>query len=140
MSVPAVLSPLFVEVALTFLLLFWSGRERVGAVQRGEVKTRDIALRQPNWPERATQLGNAYQSQLELPVLFYLLTILTLITSRQTIFFVILAWAFVIARLGHALVHGTTNNVPRRFFLFLAGALILLVMWVMFILQIFLGL
>ena len=37
---------------------------------------RDIALGQPDWPERPTQFGNAFHNQFELPVLFYVLTIL----------------------------------------------------------------
>jgi hypothetical protein len=49
MSIPMILAPLFVQVALTFALLFWTGRARVGLVQRGEVHPRDIALREANW-------------------------------------------------------------------------------------------
>ena len=140
MSVPALLAPLFVEVALTFLILFWSGWRRFAAVRRGEVRVRDIALREPAWPVRETQLTNAYQSQLELPVLFYLLVVLTLVTSRQSIPFLAFSWAFVAARAGHAVVHVTTNNVPRRFFWFLTGATILLAMWLIYAAEILLGL
>ena len=69
MSIQAVLLPLFVQVALTFALVFWTARVRVAAVRRGEIHPRDIALRQPNWPKRETQIANAYQNQLEQPVL-----------------------------------------------------------------------
>ena len=55
MTIQAVLLPLFVQVVLTFVLLFWTGRLRVGAVRRGEVHPRDIALREPNWGTRETQ-------------------------------------------------------------------------------------
>lgn len=58
MSIQAVLLPVFVQVALTFALLYWSGYVRVGHTRRGEVKLRDIALRQANWPEHATKFGN----------------------------------------------------------------------------------
>ena len=61
MSIQAVLAPLFVQVALTLALLLWTGRVRVAAVRRGEVHVRDIALRQPAWPERVTQIANAYR-------------------------------------------------------------------------------
>jgi hypothetical protein len=139
MNIPMMLAPLLVEVALTLALLLWSGWERVVAARRGDVKLREVALREAGWPERATQVSNAYENQLELPVLFYVLTILTLITSRQTLLFVVLAWAFVIARLGHATIHVTTNNVPRRFFWFLGGAVILFVMWLIFAAEILFG-
>ncbi len=114
MSIKAVLLPLFVEVALTFVLGFWLASLRVAAVRRGEVRLRDIALREPNWPPRLLQIQNAFHNQLELPVLFYVLTILVLMTRFADLLFVILAWVFVVLRLMQAYVHVTDNNVPRR--------------------------
>ncbi len=64
---------------------------------------RDIALREPNWPPHVAQVSNAYQNQLELPVLFYVLTILAWITRQADLLFVLLAWVFVALRLLHAL-------------------------------------
>lgn len=139
MSIQAILLPLFVQVALTLFLLFWTGRARVAAVRRGDVHPRDIALRQPNWPKQETQIANAYHNQLELPVLFYVLTILAIITRHADLLFVVLAWVFVILRLGHAYIHLTSNHLGRRFAAFAASAVVLLVMWVIFILQIVLG-
>ena len=139
MSIQAILLPLFVQVALTLFLLFWTGRARVAAVRRGDVHPRDIALRQPNWPKQETQIANAYHNQLELPVLFYVLTILAIITRHADLLFVVLAWVFVILRLAHAYIHLTSNHVGRRFAAFAASVVVLLVMWVIFILQIMLG-
>jgi hypothetical protein len=51
-----------------------------------------------------------------------------------------LSWAFVLLRIAHAFVHVTTNHVPTRFCWFLAGALMLLVMWIVFAARILLGL
>ena len=139
MSIQAVLLPLFVQVALTLFLLFRTGRARVAAVRRGDVHPRDIALRESNWPKRETQISNAYHNQLELPVLFYVLTILAIITRHADLLFVMLAWVFVILRLAHAYIHLTSNHVGRRFAAFAASVVVLLVMWVIFILQIMLG-
>ena len=136
MSIQAILLPLFVQVALTFFLLFWSGRARVAAVRRGDVHPRDIALRQPNWPKQETQIANAYHNQLELPVLFYVLTVLAIITRHADLLFVALAWLFVVLRLVHAYIHLTSNHVGRRFAVFAASALVLLVMWVIFAVRI----
>ncbi len=134
-----VLAPLFVEVALTFGLLFWFGFRRVEAVRSRIVRPVDVSLRQPNWPGHVTQIGNAYQNQLELPLLFYVLLVLMLLTATATAFLVALAWLFVVTRLLHALVHVTTNHMGRRFGLFAAGALVLLVMWVVFAVGIVIG-
>jgi hypothetical protein len=140
MSILWVLLPLFVEVALTFALLFWSGIVRTGAVRKRDVHIRDIALRQPGWPPRVTQIGNAYESQFELPVLFYLLVVLAIFTGKASLVFVILAWLFVATRIAHAAILVTHNHVPTRFKWFLAGGTILLLMWILFAAQVALGL
>jgi hypothetical protein len=139
MSIQAILLPLFVQVALTLFLLFWTGRARVAAVRRGDVHPRDIALRQPNWPTHETQIANAYHNQLELPVLFYVLTILAIITRHADLLFVVLAWLFVVLRLVHAHIHLTSNRLGRRFAVFAASALVLLIMWLIFAVRILFG-
>jgi hypothetical protein len=139
MSIQAVLLPLFVEVALTFVLLFWMAYGRTRAIRVGEIKMRDIALREPNWPPGITQVGNAYHNQLELPVLFYVLTILSLVTRHADLLFVVLAWIFVTSRVVHAYIHVTDNNVNRRGPMFGLGALVLAIMWLVFMVRILLG-
>jgi hypothetical protein len=139
MTIQSILLPLFVQVALTFVLLFWAEYLRVGAVRRGEVNPRDIALREPRWGERETKVANAFQNQLELPVLFYVLTILAWITKQADLLFVLLAWVFVVLRLLHTAIHVTSNNVTRRFAVFLAGAIVLAIMWTIFVVRILLA-
>ena len=139
MSIQAVLLPLFVEVALTFVLLFWMAYGRTRAIRVGEIKMRDIALRESNWPPGITQVGNAYHNQLELPVLFYVLTILSLVTRHADLLFVVLAWIFVASRVVHAYIHVTDNNVNRRGPMFGLGALVLTIMWLVFMVRILLG-
>ena len=78
MSVQMVLLPVFVLVGLTFALLLWMATARRQALIGGETNLKDIALGQPNWPTRATQIGNCYRNQFELPVLFYVLIALAL--------------------------------------------------------------
>jgi hypothetical protein len=139
MTIQAVLLPLFVQVLLTFVLGFWMGSLRVFAVRRGEVASRDIALREPNWPPRIQQVANAYHNQLELPVLFYVLTILALFTRQADLIFVVLAWIFVALRIVHAFIHVTSNHVPSRGGIFILSAAVLAIMWGMFMLRILLA-
>jgi hypothetical protein len=139
MSIQAVLLPLFVEVALTFVLLFWTGYLRTNLLKAGAVKPQDVALREPNWPPQVAQTGNAYQNQFEVPVLFYVLTILAWITRHADLLFVVMAWIFVALRLIHAYIHITDNDVNRRGPVFGAGALVLMAMWVIFMIRILLG-
>jgi hypothetical protein len=138
MSIQAVLLPLFVEVLLTFVLGFWATTVRFSDVRGGDVKPRDVSLREPNWSRRTLQITYAYESQLELPVLFYVLTILAWLTHNADYLFILLAWVFVVLRLGHAYVHVTSNHLGQRAALFIAGAIVLTVMWAIFMLRILL--
>jgi hypothetical protein len=112
---------------------------RTEAFKRGAVRAADIALREPNWPQRPTQLGNAFLNQFELPVLFYVLTILAWITRHADLLFVILACVFVATRLVQAYIHVTHNDVRQRGTAFIVGAIVLMLMWLIFILRILLG-
>jgi len=140
MTIRAVLLPLFVEVALTFVLIFWTARVRTFAIRSGSAKMRDIALGQPNWPPHATQVANSYNSQFQIPVLFYLLTVLAIVTRHADVLFVVMAWLFVVTRLVHAYIHTSTNYVPHRFNAFAGGVIVLLTMWIIFAVRILAGL
>ena len=136
MTVQMILLPLFVEVILTLVLLFWMAALRTGDFNSGAVQPERIALREPNWPQRTTQVANAFANQFELPVLFYVLTILEYVTHLAGIVFVVLAWVFVIFRILHAYVHVTSNVVRLRGALFGVAALVLAIMWVIYIVQV----
>jgi hypothetical protein len=140
MSIAAILLPLFVQVALTLGLFCWMAYHRVTVIRSGEVHPRDIALRQPNWPPRVLQVANAAHNQLETPVLFYILTILAIITRHTDLLFVVLAWIFVLIRLAHAYVHVTNNRISVRGPTFGLALLVLIVMWLIFMVRILLGL
>ena len=137
MTVQMVLLPVFVQVALTFGLLIWMARVRTSSVSRGETKIRDIALGQPNWPDQPTQISNCFNSQFQLPLLFYVAVILAWVTRQADVIFVVLEWLFVLLRVGHAYVHTTSNHVPTRFRVFAVGMFVLLIMWVYFAFKIF---
>jgi len=113
---------------------------RTSTLRRGETRFENIALREPNWPGRATQFGYAFANQFELPVLFYVLTILEIMTRHADLLFVILAWIFVVMRILQATVHVTSNNVRVRGAFYGVGALVLLIMWVIYIVRIVLAL
>jgi hypothetical protein len=140
MSFQMILAPLFVQVALTLGLMFLMAARRTNAFRRGHVRESEIALREPNWPPRALQAAYSYSNQFELPVLFYLLTVLALITRHADLAFVLLAWVFVVLRLLQAVVHVTNNRVRYRGLFFGAGAIVLTIMWAVFIIRIMLGL
>lgn len=132
MNPTLILLPIFAQVALTFVMLFLTGRSRVVAVKSGAVKIKDIALGQRAWPDHSQKLSNNYQSQFELPLLFYVLAVLVLVTRQLDAVQLALAWTFVILRAAHTYIHTTSNYVPTRFRLFAAGFLVLIASWVYF--------
>jgi hypothetical protein len=140
MSVPTILAPLFVQVLLTLALMLGMMVFRGRAVLRGETRLESIAMREPNWPRQATLFANCFGNQFELPVLFYVLTILSMMTRHADLVFVLLAWVFVALRVLQALVHVTTNDIRLRGSFYAAGAIVLLVMWLIFVVKIMLGL
>ena len=132
MSVTAVLLPLFVHVLLVFVLLVRLGTLRVPLVRSRVVKPGDIALGQKAWPEAALKAGNAFDNQFQLPVLFYVLTALALVTRQADLLFVVLAWLFVVSRIVHAAIHSGGNHIVRRFQAYFFGFVVLAVMWIAF--------
>ncbi len=136
MSLAAVLSPVFVLVALAFLLLLWMGRVRYAAVGRKEVRVRDIALGEKSWPPRVQQIANAFHNQLELPIFYYALVAFALIAGKADLAFVAMSWLFVASRLVHAAVHVTSNDVRWRGPAYIVGFIVLAGMWIRFALSI----
>lgn len=139
MTLQAVLAPLFVQVALTFGLLFWLAPLRVGALRRNEVAAREIALGEKAWPPRLQKIANSLDNQFQLPVLFYVLVILAILARKTDLLFVIMSWLFVISRYVHALVHTGSNDVRVRGPIYGLGLIILVLMWIIFAVRVLLG-
>ena len=133
MSFMEVLLPVFVQVILTLVVAFVLAFKRVSALKTGEMRGKKIALREPNWPDHTRQYECNYMNQFELPVLFYVLMILLLITRKADFILMTLAWIFVVLRIAHAYVHVTSNNVNLRGPLFGMGLFVLAIMWGLFI-------
>src|SRR3954453_1202440 len=116
MSLTMVLLPVFVEVGLTFALLFWT---------RARAKTANART-----AEAADEFG--------LPTLFYALIAIALPLRHADLVIVLLSWVFVVTRFAHARIFVTSNDLNRRSLAWFASALVLLVMWLYFALRILL--
>src|ERR1700694_782474 len=136
MSVQMVLLPVFVLVGLAFALLLWMAGAHRQALVDGEAKIRDIALGQSNWPTRATQIGNCFSNQFELPLLFYILIALAMPLRHADLFIVLMSWVFVVTRFVHAGIFVTSNDLKQLSLVWFAGVLVLFAMWIYFALKI----
>jgi hypothetical protein len=132
-----VLLPVFVQVGLVFALLFMMAGVRTTSLRSREITFKDIALGQ-NWPARSMQVGNCFNNQFQLPVLFYALIALALPLRQTDLIIVVLSWVFVVTRLIHAGIFITSNNVQQRSLAWFAGVLVLLAMWIYFALRLLL--
>ena len=134
-QIQLVLLPVFALVELTFFLLLWMATARTKALKARETSLKDIALRQPNWPEKATKIGNCFSNQFEIPVLYYILIALAVPLRHADYFILLMSWVFVVTRFIHAGIFVTSNDVRTRSLAWFAGVLVLLAMWVWFALR-----
>lgn len=132
MSPVALVYPVLVQAALTFVLAYWMGVLRYRVTASRTVRIKDMALGQDVWPERAKQIGNAFHNQLQMPILFYAVCAFAILTAKIDTVLVVLAWCYVAARLVHAYIHTTSNYVPWRFMAFQASGIALVLMWLWF--------
>ena len=132
MYVKAALIPVFALVGFTLATAAVLGHARFMAVRRGDVRLREVALRQDPWPDRVRQIGASFHNQLETPPLFYVLVALAIALDRVDGVFIALEWAFLAMRLVHAFIHLTSNHVPARFLVFVASLSLLGAAWIYF--------
>jgi hypothetical protein len=139
MAIQFVLLPIFVQVLLTFGVGFVMGARRQRAFKSG-LRLREIAVDKTKYPEDALNAQYSYSNQFEMPVLFYVVMILAIITRHADIVMVALAWIFVVFRFLQAYVHVTSNNVRYRGGWFFVSTLALAIMWIWFAVRILTGL
>jgi hypothetical protein len=111
-----VLLPVFVHVAFVFVLLLWGMRTAPSA--RGP--------------------AGSWRDELALPVLFYLLTLCAWHTQFADLLFLVLAWIFVALRILNTVANGSADRPSERAPLFLASAIVLAIMWVIYALRLLL--
>ena len=133
-----IIIPVFLQVMLTFTILFAVGYLRLRSVGQRTVHPKDYVLMtgQDQWPVMIQRLGRSFHNQLEVPVLFYVLAILILVTDIESQLIMNMAWVYVGLRYLHALIHIAYNKVIHRFTVYIISCLVLLAMWVLFLFEI----
>lgn len=127
----ALLQPVFLQVALTILVLFGvAGFRIIPALGDREMAREAAKGRKDVFVPRANLFVDNLQNQFEIPVLFYVAVLLAIVTEATSDWLTTLAWVFAVSRVLHALVHVTINIVPLRLLLFLVGVVATILMWV----------
>jgi hypothetical protein len=130
----AILWPTFALVALIYTVWIILFVARTGHMRRsppppGALEGSDTALRYFRPVEMpANNLANLF----EMPVLYFALVPLLLITRHGDHVQVALAWAFVALRALHSLIHIGPKKVIPRFVAYLGSCIVLSAMWIGF--------
>ncbi|HEX7921091.1 MAG TPA: MAPEG family protein [Bradyrhizobium sp.] len=128
--------PMIVMALLTFIPLGMMPIKRIQSALRGETTPDDYKLGESARVPADVSLPNRnYMSTLEVPVLFHVLSLALYATNRVNAVFLSLAWAYVVLRTGHSMIHLTYNRVMHRLVPFAASNFVLIAMWVMFALS-----
>jgi len=133
----ALLYPLFANVLLTFSVSLLMVRARTNAVKNKQIAPSYFKHNRGKAPEQILRYSDNYQNQYELPILFYTLIALLLITQIHHTGFTIAAWLFVFTRIVHSYIHIKTNDILHRLKAFVSGFFILLAMWIGFMIHTF---
>jgi hypothetical protein len=119
--------PVLCQIFLTLVILALLPRSRAASMRERGQQMEDMALAgKADWNEQAQKVAASFDSQFQLPVLFYTLCGLALITRSVDGWMLGLATAFVLARIAHAIIHIGPNVVAWRFAAFAVGLVALI--------------
>jgi hypothetical protein len=128
--------PVVAMAALTFAVLGVLGALRFTAIRQRAYPLRYFKLMQrpagAEFPEHAEAAARNLINLFEVPVLFYALVPLLVLSGRRDALTLGLLWTFVAFRALHSAVHVTVNRLGLRFALHLMANLVLLAAWVCF--------
>lgn len=128
--------PMFVMVMLTTFVGFYLMFMRISFSRSGAVDPRIFKLnKSKDIPDKLVQAANNYSNLFEVPVLFYVACITSIIMGYQGYIMLALAWIFVISRIAHTYIHLTRNKIIPRLIAFISGVIVVFVMWLILLLQ-----
>jgi len=102
------------------------------AVLGGRVHIKHYRLFDDKIPKENQAVSQHYKNMFEMPLLFYLLIVLLLVTDSVTNLDIQLAWGFVFFRILHSFVRIPNRNVHPRFTFFVGSYLMLVAGWINF--------
>lgn len=122
--------PLLVMLALTMAVFIAMTVTRVQGMKdvKDATELDDRLKIAPLIKGPARRCSDNFNNLLEVPVVFYVLTLLLITYGISSAFYVATAWIYVLLRVAHSAVHCTYNDVMHRFALHGTSCVILLVM------------
>lgn len=132
MSGTDILWPTFALVALTYGVWFFLYVQRFAHMRRQPPTREDFATGSAalRYFEPVEMPANNLRNLFEMPVLYFALVPLLLVTDRAGAAQVALAWAYVALRALHSYVQIVVRKVPVRFIVYVLSCAVLLAMWI----------
>jgi hypothetical protein len=138
MRAEAIFGPVSVLALWTGAVILLTGLRRILAVRARRVSRNAFRVGEaPDVPEDVAVVNRNLMNLLEMPVLFYVVSIAFYVTHHVGRGPLVLAWVYVGLRLLHSWEHLTTNYVPRRLVAFALSNFVLVSLWVSFIRAVF---
>ena len=138
MRAEAIFAPVSVLALWTAVVLLLTGGRRVLAVRARQVSRQAFRLGEAaDVPEGVALANRNFMNLLEMPVLFYVVSIAFYVTHRVSHGALVLAWIYVGLRLLHSWEHLTTNHILRRLIAFTLSNVVLVTLWIRFVAAVF---
>jgi hypothetical protein len=126
----AIFQPALAMVALTLAVWLRMYFSRIGEMKRERVHPQAVATSaQMAARLHDTRAADNFRNLFELPVLFYQALVVAALTAQAGTAVLVLAWLFVALRVVHSAIHCSYNKVMHRFQAYLAGCIVLWLLW-----------
>ena len=125
------LLPMIAMVVLTFAVWVYMYITRLSEISRKRIHPQELDTHVEGLEKLTDSAGPAsnLRNLFELPILFYLAIVVTLVLLIQDSWLIALSWVYVMLRTVHSFIHCTYNNVMHRFTVYAASCVVLFLMW-----------
>ena len=126
-----ILLPCMALVGWTLCVLLVMPYRRIRAALAKQVTPEDFKYGESANVPPAVRIPNRnFMNLLEVPVLFYVVGLITYVTQHVDQTAVVLAWLYVALRVLHSLIHLSYNHVIHRLAVFGLSNVVVTVLWV----------
>jgi hypothetical protein len=125
--------PLVAMVALVLATWIRLYVERLGEMRERRIHPQRVATQQlAAGVLTRNRAADHFRNLFEVPVLFYAGVVATLALQLRSDLLLGIAWAFVAARVAHALIHLGYNRVTHRFAAYVTSCVAVFAYWAVF--------
>ena len=123
--------PMFLMVILTFIVGVIASITRFTYLRNGQVGIGYFRLMEgQDIPEKVTITTRCFNNMFEVPVLFYVVCVLSISLGVEGVPALVLAWLFVGSRYLQAFIHLTRNRLLPRMLSFWMSLICVLLLWI----------